>query len=354
MTDSTLLRSLESLLLKVQGIDIRQFEGKAASDLCGQALVTVQESVEGAIVLLREARQVYPDSARPPDLERVGDDSGVFAAQLDEAMQGDDTRERIVDVIVLGQIELGNKRVALAAVQSRQDSWAIVDALASARRRTLKVLVALVHSICAHHGIECPFASHQTELEISLEVRRVYTRFRRIVAQIPEPRTEEVGQRLREAGILLAKLIGRDAYEHMRTCDRREIWAVQRRVLDWLRTANPSPRHGVRIWQDFAALAGVLVQINHRTELREHDLAVASRLHRALAAGDGAAPIGAALLDELGRLYGRDDELDAMMLASSETPRWLFRDTLGRIIETLDPGAARRFPACESVVDDAL
>lgn len=335
-----LLPRLEALLWRLQAIDIRQVEGMGAAEIAAKVLGPVREGVAAALELLAEARRVHL-TATDTGPGVSGDDSGAMALRLDATMAIDDARERLVDVVVLGQVELASKRSALAAVEPGRDAWDLIDRCVSGRWRALKVVAALIQAIYAHRGLPNAVAWYQTELQISLEIRRVYTRFRRSVALLPEPAPDEVGRRLREAGILLAKLIGRDIYDFARIGDRRQLRAVQARILDWLRARDASPRAGARIWQDFAALAGVLIQVNHRAELREHDLAVARALWPTLAEDEAEAPIGAPALAELRRLYGRSDELDRLVEADPGGPRRAFREALRRILEALEQNPAR-------------
>lgn len=338
MKDRTLLQEIEALLTKVLATDVRLAEGDPPEKIRADLVPALSESISAAKALLQSARRMYPEGTSLMSSLRA-EDSGVFSLHIDQAMLGDG-RARIVDVIVLGRIELESRRAALERLPAGGDAWSLIDVCAGVRRRILKVMSALAHAICSYHGIADCTAWHQSELEISLAIRREYTRFRRAIAPIPEPAPEDARRRVREAGILLAKLIGKDIYHYLRTSDRRQLRSIQERILEWLRARDPPQRQGVRIWQDFAALAGVLVQVNHRTELREHDLAVASEVWRTVSVGDPDAPIGADALASLVSLFGRDDELDAMLDAKPETPRWTFREPLERIVRSLAPAAA--------------
>lgn len=349
MPDSTLLQRIEALLAEVQTIDVRLAEGAPAEAIRADLVPALDQALSAAMTLQDDARRMYPeDTALTPSR---ADDSGIFALQIDRAMLGDG-RSRIVDVLVLGRLELVARSAALARLHAGSDPWCLIDACASARRKILKVLSALAHAICSYHGIADPSGWHRSELEISLAIRREYTRFRRAITPIPEPAPEDVRRRLREAGTLLAKLIGKDIYHYLRTTDRRQIRAVQERILDWLRARDPPTRHGVRIWQDFTALAGLLVQVNLRAELRDHDFTAASDVWRTIGAGDPEAPIGADALARLARLFGRDDELDAMLDATPETPRWVFRETVERIVRDLSPPPVQ--PSADLPLEDTL
>ncbi|MBL9107256.1 MAG: hypothetical protein JNL82_40575 [Myxococcales bacterium] len=328
---NNILQRLEALFGQVQTIDTRVFEGAPVAEILTHAVPPLREAADAALALLREVRALYPDDSDP--LIASSETSGAFNFQLDEVMQIDNSRRRIADVVVLGMLELAGKRNTLAALGPAADPWGLIDVCAGTRRRLLKVLSALRQAIGSHHGVPTVCAWYRSELELSLAGRNLYTQFRRSVARIPEPGPADVRRRLREAGTLLAMLIGKDIYEYVRTSDRRQIRAIQERVLAWLRAREGAPRAGIRIFQDFVALVGLFVQINLRAELREHDLTLARALAPRLAAAGPQPPVARA---ELLPLFGRDDELDDLLASDEALPPAAVRNALVRITASLD------------------
>ena len=90
---------------------------------------------------------------------------------------------------------------------------------------------------------------------------------------------------------------------------------------------------GQRIWEDIDAFVTMLADVNQRQELREHDSRlVHESLGRVLLAPT--APLTAELIEQLKRLEGLDDEVDALLHGGSkEVAAW--RPLLERLAREL-------------------
>jgi hypothetical protein len=200
-----------------------------------------------------------------------------------------------------------------------------MSALDSARRRVRKSLTAVTAMLCAFEGLEAPlgFAS---ELERSIEVRRVYARLRKSIGEGEEPSDEELRARLRGVGTQVAMLIGRTIYPELRVDDRFQIRTLQQRILEWLREYDGSERAnltGRRLWQDVAGFARVLGTVNQRQELLEHDARVVAIANGTLFGRSPRAEVPGGLLGRLEALVGLDEELDALIEEkSTEAEKW--------------------------------
>ncbi|MCI0484573.1 MAG: hypothetical protein L0Y78_08325, partial [candidate division NC10 bacterium] len=117
------------------------------------------------------------------------------------------------------------------------------------------------------------------------------------------------------------------------------IETLQRQLTDWL-AANRDcdPLVGRRLWQETENIAELLLEVNKRAELREHDQAVATetyaKLFRAASAPD-CVPQDVQL--RLESLFGRDEELDRLIGDPGSHPVAEWKGPLERVIELPDP-----------------
>ncbi len=111
---------------------------------------------------------------------------------------------------------------------------------------------------------------------------------------------------------------------------------MQKRIVSWLRGEDAGEETGRRLWQDLVSFARLLMRVNDREELREHDRKVATALLRMLFHPKRPAKgLSSAHLKELEQLEGRDDELDELILMAEETPLAAFQPPLEKIREQL-------------------
>jgi hypothetical protein len=187
-----------------------------------------------------------------------------------------------------------------------------VAVVGGAARATRKALGATDRAIAGAHG-GAPSTLHVSELTVSLLVRRGYARLARELTALAEPCPATVRLRLRSAGNLLALFIGDDAYPHLRTLDRALLRSSQRRIRDFLVDPAEAPAAGLRLWRDLQNLTELILGVNQREELVEHDAEAIPRLLDDMAEGADADVLPPALRALLKSLEGRDAGLDALL-----------------------------------------
>ena len=344
-TARSLLERVVSLISAAEDVDTRRFESSVEVVIREVLVPALEDVLDQAMCTLTAVFEHYEDRERAggeaPD-EIKSDD---FSCYVDELMRTASSRERIADVAMIARMELSRRRERLQRLSERAGAWEIIAVAASVRRRILKSATALQRAICLHEGVDCHNSWFRTELERSLEVRRVYALFRRRLELERPPSPEQVYSRLRLAGTSLAILIGSDIYESLRVSDRRMIRELQSKIIAWLRGASEGGRHparaGAQIWHDVAAFANLLMQVNNRAELLEHDRAALTRVAGRLASGCSGVELPAELLGPLEGIAARDGQLEELVLAArAGTPPELseFQSIVVRLRAALERG----------------
>lgn len=290
-------------------VDIRNHEEATAGELVSALTQPVMELVDRAIRLASELLAQYD---RAPDAGPAPEGDGVefnFELAVDTVVAGEhqDAGNKVADLAFMALAELRARRSRLGQHDAQGEAWQMVCDCGSALRRVQKSLAALELALCEAEGVP-RLLEYDSELEVSLQVRRQYRKLWRFVTSAGDVGTEEVRNALRGGGTLLAMLVGRDVYCRLRERDRFQLRQLQRRILAWLGQPQPDPRAGVRLWQDFAGFVEMLRQVNLRQELRDHDASALRIALAALRSDDEPAPPGA--LAVLQRVQGLDDGLD--------------------------------------------
>ncbi len=281
------------------------------------SLVTLFEDVRGLDV------RAYERTEAGPEVETLALQVGGFigrALALSGELQNryEPSGGEVADVAFLAAMEL-KQRLAPLEAPPRADSWERVCDCASAIRCVTMSLGALDRALAAAEQVS-PVLDQGRELGTSLEIRRLYRKLWRFVAEAGEVGAPEVHARLRTAGTLIAILVGRDEYPHMRGNDRLQLTSLQRRILGWMGQPEPDLRAGGRLWDDFAGFARMLRQVNLRQELAQHDHDTLAEAAHTLARLPPSGAVSSEVLARLRRLEGLDDSLDDALLDREPTP----------------------------------
>ncbi len=326
----SLVRSLQSVIERARAIDTRAYESEAVEaiqetlvpDVLG--LLDEARAMLSAVVRRYEASTSTPSSTSTLDLDPSAD--AGFSSHIDTLMQNGGSAQQLVDIAVIARMELAQRGARLRSPSVDADSWDYVALSAGLRRRVLKSASAILRALAEHESLELPNSWYLTELERSIQVRRAYARFRARLRVERPPTMHEMYSRLRLVGTSLAMLVGDDIYEHLRIADRRMIRDIQAKVIGWLRidvskSGRFPGRAGTRIWQDIAAFAGLLMQVNNRAELLEHDLALLTSVEATLRASPAGGRAQRGTLERLRALRGRDPRLDDLLASTGPVSR---------------------------------
>ena len=205
----------------------------------------------------REALDAVRASA-VPELVRL---SGRVALSLAPARR----HPEIGDLVIMGLCEIEGSR---ASLPEHPDLWSLLIALATLRRRSVKILVA-AHDVAVEHDLSTPRLSEGVMLEESLRIRKLYGHLVTAIGTDQPQGVAEIRRRLRRFGVAIAVIAGDPMFRRLRIQDRRQLRALQDRILAWLR--DPEPTTGRRLAQDAGGVALVLSQIERRQELVAYD-----------------------------------------------------------------------------------
>jgi len=339
MSATEFQQRLRNVAERARAINTRDFEGKPPLALKQDLLPVLSAVLSEAIGLLGSVLTHY-EKPNDSDAKEFADvETEEFYRRIDGLMNDESGPQRIVELAFIARWELKRKAEELQTVAtSKDDAWDAIARCGSSRRRLLKSAIAVETAICEHEGLSSTLRElNLTELRRSLETRRAYAIFRGELSGHPGDGAERIKQGLRGAGIAIARLIGRDVYEDLRVTDRMQVRTLQERVLRWLRGDEGFDGNaGLQIWQDLSAFADLLLQVNNRQELREHDQTVLAEMYADLFALHPAPEsIPVAVRRQLEPLLGRDRELDELIQnpGSRTVDEW--KPTLRRLLQAL-------------------
>lgn len=333
--------ALHAAAQAAQGIDTRTFELAGRRRVRAELVPAVDQTMGEAVSVLDEVLARYD---QPAALESPAD-SGVFNSIFEELIAtpcATDARQRIADVSFMARWELARKRDAVTVAAGRDDDWQLISECCSARRRVVKAASGVERVLCEVEERPSMFASlYRTETQLAIGTRAVYYSFCWGLRAIEQIHCHEaVDRTLRLAGVGIARLVGRSIYEDLRVEDRRSLRALQSRLIAWLR----GPQHrqeGQRILSDVSAFASLMMEVNHRPELIEHDHLVLEKLLAALLQPAADPQAFHAVLQTI---RGRDIELDGLINAQTELRPARWRDPVERVLAQLQsqprPGTA--------------
>ena len=301
-------------------IDTRIYEVERHDQIVIVLLPVLCNIAEQAIDVLGDILNYYD---KPEDVQGAAD-SGMFNALFEDMVgerAGAAAKLRIADVSFIARWELERKRASLISMAERKSGWALLSECCSMRRRLLKATSGVERVLSEAEGQPSKFGDlYRTERQIAIDARAAYYRF---VTELAKAKDEHgyanIGRFVRLGGTGLARLFGRRCYQDLRVEDRREIRRLQERVFDWLR-GGQDRREGERLMTDLSAFGSLIMQINRRPVLIEHDREVLRRLESVLGLADTDKHAFEPLLRTI---RGRDPGLDQLIDAGVDLhPRW--------------------------------
>lgn len=331
---------------RMEFISIEEKESfRDISPLCGDMVMATESAASAASGVLGYYEQYVgeaPDACFGEVCDDVEPDSRVsypVLNQIDQLSSRPDGCRQVVDLAWIGTWTLKQKRTLLTEAVGSNEFWRALGQCLSAKRMIVKTTAAIEKAVAEVEGVPSRLSYlHETELQRSLKVRKLYFRFRRKVSVGAPPDLSGVESRIRLACVSFAQVFGDPAYSDVRVQDRQLFRKLQGHGLAWIaeRRVDQSKATGVaglRILQEMTAFAECLMMVNNRSELREHDRNVAGAVYDRLRTGDSMSDIRAdtSLFGMLKTVEGRDDELDSLLSSDSLAPDGTWLDALERV-----------------------
>lgn len=250
----------------------------------------------------------------------------------------------VADLAFVARLGLGARREKLIGLAAVDDPWRIIAESSSGLREVLKSLSAVSTALGRVYSIGVDDGAYLSELARSLRVRHAYICLLR--------NTEVLGgahdgagaiRALRLAATNLTKLMSKDVYADFRIHDRIQMRDFHQRILEWLRTNQPSPtdrgvRAGERLLQDWIGFTELLAAVNNRSELREHDTKILEAVLPRLEKLGEEEQVPADVVTQLAAVFGRDDDLDAVAGGEQRGPGGPLLAAVRRTLERLGGG----------------
>lgn len=312
-------------------IDTRAYELEPPTRISQELVPHIHAAVDEALGVLSRLLDRYdsPANAKTPD------ESGMFDVLFEEivepANQPPKAWQRVADVSFMARWELDRKQRAIAVAERADGDRALLSECCSIRRRVVRATSGVEQVLAEVEGCPSVFEGfYRTERQCAVETRAAYLSFASGLRGVDDEHVPVV-RGLRLAGISIARLIGRDIYQDLWVDDRLQIRELQRRLLDWLRHCG-EPLEGRRLIGDVQAFAALLMQVNRRSVLMEHDQNVLHQFRMALRQP---------LVDEttwssvLSSVRGRERQLDQLIDARTPLVPHLWEATVERVLEDL-------------------
>lgn len=246
--------------------------------------------------------------------------------------------QEVADLAFVAEGDLRRCTVELEGARDSGDAWKAAAAGDKALRHLRKALISLESAVHEFEGTESP-RRRWFDLEVSLEIRRQYSRLRRVVQEVEPHAEEDPGAALRRFQEAVTALRSVPVYHLLRYADRQLMSHLVQRIRD--QEGDPSAEGAARLWQDVVGFVELLSQVNRREELMRHDREVVTEAHRKLfRSRRGAVSLSEDLLEGLRRVASRDDELALLVEEPDRFPLSRWEQPLLRLQETLQPSSA--------------
>jgi hypothetical protein len=352
MTSADLQKQLDHLLQRADGMDFTVSEETQRVPAITEVVPGVQQLLESAVEVLRAMQQLYesdavlqkvvPEDSDPDSLTDIG-----VLISTEMAARG------IADLAFVARGDLMSCRQELTKAVDRGSFWQMASRCDTGYRHLRRALISVESAIYEFEGREPP-KRPWVDLSSSLEIRRAFGVLRRSVLGDENDPTLTVEERLERMAERLVALRGERYYPLLRFDDRVAVRRLYQRIVDWQEGRADEETTGQRLWRDVVGFTELLRQINHREELREHDLkALGSLLHemgpRSAAVQPSAGnPVSDRALELLESLRGLDNELDALLAQldiSQDPPNpEEVRAVVERLQRSMLPGSGGRRP----------
>lgn len=249
-------------------------------------------------------------------------DTGKFNKQTDLAMESEQLPHRLATIAEMSEGILLHKNQQIRTLRPNAPWLDTLEALSSSQRCLIKITVAFENSLAELLGYN-PELNFHTEIQKGLLVRRLYADYRYAIEMVK--RRVPVRELMRIARHHIAMMLRLDAYEYMRFSDRRHLVMLKQKLTQAL-SVHINESEATYLVDEIQMTASMIMCINHRQELIEHDGDCVARAIEAIDSGR---------LDQvptlLHDLIGRSAKLDGYIIDTVPVAR-----TLKAVLTELD------------------
>ncbi len=319
-----LLHRLVALVDELLSVDLNLDDEPGALASAAMHAPATLTLLDQADTVLGEVVARYGDGAEPDD---DGSDHDT-----DQPGPNASPAAAICNLVHVCRVEIRPCRQRLEAAIAGDNPVKVVAVAGEAVRRLCGALHPLETAVARVEGREPP-TRVWWDLEISLEVRRIYADLRSQLNLEPSADGERIRQGLVDFTLRFDDLKEREIYRFLRFDDRVHLGALLRRTRVWLRQGDAGdPAIGLALWQELTNLIEIMRQVSNRAELREFDRQVLDRACTELYDRQPWPPaIPTRQRDELADLVGLDSELDWLLANAVDHPPKFWEHCLRRL-----------------------
>ena len=169
------------------------------------------------------------------------------------------------------------------------------------------------------------------EIGEAIRIRRMFGAFRQNIKNLARFDDQEPRVRLEKAAHLFEAMIESPDFPRIRIDEQVRFNLMKNRIKDWLHI-DPDPKRVAIIWGETQKFTAYLTEVNNRSVLIANDRKILAKAARFI----GSAGPNEMQLKELNAVFGRDPDLDALLVHPENQPgsRWL--RIIDRVIRDLN------------------
>ena len=325
----------DHLIDRIEQAEVRVPEDSALISLAADLVPNVTRLLREGIELLCMVEDLYDPDRNASDRAASTDDADSLG-EIGLQISAEFAMRDLNNVAFFARSDLRNALDKLMTSATQQGaSMILASHCESGMRRIRKALISVESAIYEFEGLEAP-QRRWFDVEVSLQIRKLYWNLRRETSGKNVDASKPLEDRLRAVLYRIVAFRELSVYPLLRVEDRVTLRRLLKRMLDWLNSSDRPQLEARRLWDDLEGFAGLLVQVSHRQELRDHDLALLGRLLAGTFPGGRATErVPDRLLEQAEALLGLDEELDEIILAKDATAVEVWRGPLERLRKRL-------------------
>ncbi len=244
--------------------------------------------------------------------------------------------QEVADLAFVCRSELVELHQGLSHAVDTKNTWKIAAQGDRAVARAIRALIPIEASIREYLGQE-PIKRNWLDLDDALTIRQKFIEFwlfTKTVGALDDSKQQATLQEIRDR---IADLRKAPIYPYLRIDDKLSFRSLQKRVLSALEETGPGAAENCRrLWQDLVGFFDLLMHINRREELQNHDRLLIGRVNRDLYnLTDLAEVMPQAIHDQLKSLASLDPELDQLLLRDQPARSIEYKEPIRRLHQRL-------------------
>ena len=188
--------------------------------------------------------------------------------------------QEVADLAFVCRTELVELEKSLRQASEAKNLWKTAAEADRAVARTLRAMIPIESALREFAGLE-PIERTWFDLDDALNIRRRFVDFWLEAKRRGAPSGDGLKAAFERFSVMIAELRQAALYPYLRIDDRLQIRALQKRILAHLeQEVSVAAVEGPRLWQDLVGFFDLLMHIQRREELREHDRLLVGRIYR--------------------------------------------------------------------------